>query len=83
MISTDISQNEWLRVSEATTYAKMSRALLYELLAAGTIKSFLRKSHPANKSGTRFVSRTSIDEWMNGQADAAGEVEARKLEAMR
>jgi len=50
----------------------MSRSLLYELMASGAIKSFLRKSHPSNKLGTRLVSRVSIDEWMNGQAEAVG-----------
>jgi predicted DNA-binding transcriptional regulator AlpA len=72
MITTDLSRHEWLRIPEATTYGKMSRSLLYELMASGAIKSFLRKSHPANKLGTRLVSRASIDEWLNQQAEAAG-----------
>jgi predicted DNA-binding transcriptional regulator AlpA len=72
MLKTEILQSDWLRVNEAATYAKCSRALMYELITAGTIKSFLRKSHPANKSGTRLVSRASIDSWMNAQAEAVG-----------
>jgi predicted DNA-binding transcriptional regulator AlpA len=83
MIKSEIIQSEWLRIPEAAAYAKMSRALVYELIGSGTIKSFLRKSHPANKSGTRLVSRTSIDEWMNGQAEAARDVKGRKLETTR
>jgi hypothetical protein len=70
MLKTEILQSDWLRVNEAADYAKCSRASLYELIAAGTIKSFLRKIHPANKSGTRLVSRASIDAWMNAQAEA-------------
>jgi hypothetical protein len=72
MLKTEILQTDWLRVNEAATYAKCSRALMYELITAGTIKSFLRKSHPSNKSGTRLVSRASIDSWMNTQAEAVG-----------
>jgi hypothetical protein len=44
---------------------------VYELISSGAIKSFLRKSHPANKTGTRLVSRASIDAWMNAKAEAA------------
>jgi len=71
MLQSEILQSDWLRVNEAAKYAKCSRALIYELISAQTIKSFLRKSHPANKSGTRLVSRASIDAWMNAQAEAA------------
>lgn len=70
MLQSEILQSDWLRVNEAAKYAKCSRALLYELIAAGTIKSFLRKTHPANKSGTRLVSKASIDGWMSAQAEA-------------
>jgi Helix-turn-helix domain len=72
MLKTEILQTDWLRVNEAAAYAKCSRALMYELIAAGTIKSFLRNSHPANKSGTRLVSRIGIDNWINAQAEAVG-----------
>ena len=72
MLQSEVLQSDWLRVNEAAKYAKCSRALLYELIAAGTIKSFLRKTHPANKAGTRLVSRVSIDSWMNGKAEAVG-----------
>lgn len=71
MLKTEILQSDSLRVNEAAIYAKCSRALLYELIAAGTIKSFLRKTHPANKSGIRLVSRASIAAWMDAQAEAA------------
>jgi predicted DNA-binding transcriptional regulator AlpA len=71
MLQSEILQSDWLRVNEAAKYAKCSRALLYELIATGSIKSFLRKTHPANKSGTRLVSRVSIDSWMNAQAEEA------------
>jgi hypothetical protein len=72
MLKSEILQSDWLRVNEAAKYAKCSRALLYELIAAGTIKSFLRKSHPANKSGIRLISRASIDSWTNAQAEEGG-----------
>lgn len=72
MIQSEVLQSDWLRVNEAAKYAKCSRALVYELIAAGKIKSFLRKTHPANKSGTRLVSRVSIDGWMNAQAETVG-----------
>ena len=70
MLQSEILQSDWLRVNEAAQYAKCSRALLYELIAAGTIKSFLRKTHPANKSGTRLVSKASIEAWNIAQAEA-------------
>ncbi len=71
MLKSEILQSDWLLVREAAAYAKMSRALVYELIGASAIKSFLRKSHPANKTGTRLVSRASIDQWMNAQAESA------------
>jgi hypothetical protein len=71
MLKSEILQSDWLRVSEAAAYAKMSRALVYELIGSSAIKSFLRKSNPANTTGTRLVSRASIDAWMNAQAEAA------------
>ena len=41
-------------------------------LKSGAIKSFVRKTHPWNKSGTRLVSRSSIDEYLRRQALAQG-----------
>lgn len=63
---------EFLTVPEAAKYAHMSRSQLYELLKRGLIKSFIRKSNPANISGTRLVSRASLDEFTRKQAEAAG-----------
>jgi hypothetical protein len=65
---------ECLSVAEAIRYGKLSRSLLYELMKLGEIKSFVRKSHPLNKSGTRFVLKGSIDEFLRSQAEAAGAV---------
>jgi predicted DNA-binding transcriptional regulator AlpA len=68
MVSSTLSTNEWLKIREASQYAGWSRALLYNLIKSGAIKSFVRKTHPWNKSGTRLVSRSSIDEYLRRQA---------------
>ena len=68
MVSSTLSTNEWLKIREASRYAGWSRALLYNLIKGGAIKSFVRKTHPWNKSGTRLVSRSSIDEYLRRQA---------------
>ena len=68
MISSTLRTNEWLKIREASQYAGWSRALLYNLIKNGALKSFVRKTHPWNKSGTRLVSRSSIDEYLRRQA---------------
>ena len=65
-------EGEWLLMPEVIRYGKMSRATVYNLLAAGALKSFVRKTHPWSKSGRRLISRSSIDEYYRQQAEAAG-----------
>jgi hypothetical protein len=73
MINENITPaDEWVTVHEGSERAKMCRALFYTHLANGDFKSFLRKTHPWNKSGRRLVSKTSIDAFLHKQAEAAG-----------
>jgi len=65
-------EGEWLLTPEAARHAKMCRALLYEHLRQGNFKSFVRKTHPWSKSGRRLISKSSIDAFLQKQAEAAG-----------
>jgi Helix-turn-helix domain len=65
-------EGEWLLVPEAARYAKMCRALVYVHIEQGHFKSFVRKTHPWSKSGRRLISRSSIDAFLQRQAQEAG-----------
>jgi hypothetical protein len=72
ILEINFTSEEWLSVPEAIQYAKMCRALLYQHLAQGDFKSFVRKTHPWSKSGRRLISKTSINVFLKKQAEAAG-----------
>jgi hypothetical protein len=65
---------DWLRIPLAVKYSGISRAKLYTYLATGEIKSFVLKKKGAIR-GTRFVSRLSIDSFLNSKAEASAKQE--------
>jgi len=65
---------DWLRVPLAVKYSGISRAKLYTYLGTGEIKSFVLKKKGAMR-GTRFVSRISIDSFLNAKAEASAKRE--------
>ena len=64
----------------AVKYSGISRAKLYTYLATGEIKSFVLKKKGAIR-GTRFVSRISIDSFLNAKAEASANATVGEIEA--
>jgi hypothetical protein len=58
---------EWLRVSEACTFARVSKPVLYQWLNAGLIKSFSNRARGQIK-GTRLVSYDSLRAFLENNA---------------
>lgn len=58
---------EWLRVSEAVTYSRMSKGALYALISEGRIKSFSNRQRGQIK-GTRLISFDSLRAFLNSGA---------------
>ena len=56
---------EWLRVDQAIHVYGLSRSMLYELMAAGTIKSAVLKKR-GNIRGIRLLSSGSLDAYLEG-----------------
>jgi hypothetical protein len=67
-----VPASEWLTLKEAIAYSKECRAMVYIRCANGDYKWFTRKRYPWSKSGRKLISRTSIDAFLQRQAEAAG-----------
>lgn len=58
---------EWLRVSEACNFARVSKPVLYAWMNAGLIKSFSNRERGQIK-GTRLVSYDSLRTFLESRA---------------
>ncbi|MFZ4768325.1 MAG: helix-turn-helix domain-containing protein [Roseimicrobium sp.] len=58
---------EWLRVSEACAFARVSKPVLYAWMNAGLIKSFSNRERGQIK-GTRLVSYDSLRTFLESRA---------------
>ncbi len=62
---------EWLRIPEAVRLFSVSRSALYELIAAGEIKSTALKKRGAVR-GIRLISFDSLSEFIERSASKGG-----------
>ena len=58
---------EWVRVSEACAFARISKPVLYGWLNRGLIKNFSARERGQIK-GTRLISLSSLREFLNSRA---------------
>jgi hypothetical protein len=66
---------EWLRVSEACTYSRLSKPKLYQLLNRGLIKSCSLKERGQIK-GTRLISSDSLRLFLQSRASGGEQLQA-------
>jgi hypothetical protein len=62
---------KYLRIQAACIYAGISRQLLYQWIADGSVNSVLVKSYPESKSGMRMIETDSIDAHLASFAESA------------
>src|SRR5260221_5686788 len=62
---------KYLRIQAACIYAGISRQLLYQWIADGSVHSVLVKSFPDSRSGMRMVDVQSIDDHISSFSQAA------------
>lgn len=58
---------EWLRVSEACGYSRLSKATLYDLINTGAIRSYSTRK-PGQIKGTRLISFASLRDHLESNA---------------
>jgi hypothetical protein len=66
---------EWIRVPDAIHITSLSRSKLYELIAAGAIKSFSNRQRGAQR-GVRLISYDSLVGYLDEQFAAATKASA-------
>jgi hypothetical protein len=66
---------EWIRVPDAIHITSLSRSKLYELIAAGAIKSFSNRQRGAQR-GVRLISYDSLVGYLEEQFAAAAKTGA-------
>lgn len=59
---------EWLRVSEACDYARVSKAMLYDWMKRGLIRNVSLKAD-GQKQGTRLVCHRSLRQFIESRAE--------------
>jgi excisionase family DNA binding protein len=67
---------EWIRVSEACQYSRLSKATLYSLLNQGLIRSYTTRK-PGQIKGTRLISFASLREHLESNATGGRSVVAQ------
>ena len=67
---------EWLRVSEACEYSRLSKPKLYDLINRGLIKSVSLRERGQIK-GTRLIAFDSLRDFLESRA-TGGEVDEQK-----
>jgi hypothetical protein len=68
---------EWLRVSEACAYSRLSKPKLYQLLNRGLIKSCSLKERGQIK-GTRLISSDSLRMFLQSRASGGEQLQPAK-----
>ncbi len=58
---------EWLRVTEACEYARVSKPVIYDWMNRGLIKSFSNRQRGQTK-GTRLISSDSLRDFIESRA---------------
>jgi hypothetical protein len=66
--------SDWINLAEAEKLSYLKKSRLYELIDAGRIRSFLLVKREGAIRGRRLFSRSSIVEYLNQEAEAAGQL---------
>ena len=61
------TQREWLRVTEACEYARVSKPVIYDWMNRGLIKSFSNRQRGQTK-GARLISADSLRDFIESRA---------------
>jgi predicted DNA-binding transcriptional regulator AlpA len=64
--------SDWLRIPRAVEYSGLPKSTIYQLLSDGELVSFSMQLRKGAKRGVRFVSRKSIDRFLNRKAEEDG-----------
>jgi len=63
----------WVRIPEAIRLSGLCRSTIYNLIAAGKVKSFTNKVQPDCQRGTRLISYASLVAYLeNAYAESTG-----------
>jgi excisionase family DNA binding protein len=66
--ATDTVQAVWLRVPQATALTGLSRSKVYELLAAGRVRSASLRD-PGQRHATRLIDRADLLRYIEDRAE--------------
>ncbi len=71
----------WVRIPEAIRLSGLCRSTIYNLIAAGKVKSFTNKVQPDCQRGTRLISYASLVSYLeNAYAESTGALLNAELE---